>query len=48
MEKTCESKKRFGKEEWLTAQRKPRTLERITHEEAMKAAKAIMRGYIWR
>ena len=27
MEKTCESKKRFGKEKWLTAHRKPRTLE---------------------
>ena len=48
MEKTCESKKRFGKEDWLTEERKPGTLEPITRKEAMRAAKAILLGYIWR
>jgi hypothetical protein len=48
MKKTCESEKRFGKEEWLTAQRKPGTLEPIKHDGAGRAAKAMLSGYIWR
>ncbi len=48
MKKTCESAKRFGKAEWLTAQRKLGTLEPIKHDGAGRAAKAMLSGYVWR
>ncbi len=48
MEKTCESAKRFGKEEWQTAERKLRTLQPIkpNSQDADKAR--LVSGYVWR
>jgi len=48
MEKTCESKKRFGKAGWLTEQRKPRTLRPIRTEADGMAWKKQARAYVWR
>lgn len=47
MKKTCESAKRFGKEEWQKTQRKPRTLEPIKPNGQDTDKAHLARGYVW-
>ena len=47
MEKHCESVKRFGKEEWQKAQRKPRTLMPIQPDRQDADTAHVVSGYVW-
>ena len=47
MKKTCDSSKRFGKEEWQKTQRKPRTVQPIQANHHTTDTARLVSGYVW-